>query len=56
MIDLNKKKWLSIRDKPNIIIFEGWCVGVKSQSFKKLRKPINKLEKIEDKKLKWRKK
>ena len=53
---LTKEKWLSIRDKPNIIIFEGWCVGAKSQSFKKLRKPINKLEKIEDKKLKWRKK
>ena len=53
---LTKEKWLLIRDKPNIIIFEGWCVGAKSQSFKKLRKPINKLEKIEDKKLKWRKK
>ena len=49
-------KWNKINKRPDVIIFEGWCVGAKSQSFKKLRKPINKLEKIEDKKLKWRKK
>ena len=26
-----KNKWLKIKKKPNIVIFEGWCVGVGSQ-------------------------
>ena len=25
---LHKKKWLKVKKKPNIVIFEGWCVGV----------------------------
>ena len=41
---------------PDIIIFEGWCVGSKHQSQKKLKKPINTLEKNYDKNLIWRKK
>ena len=53
---LPEEKWLSIAKRPNIIIFEGWCVGAKNQISKKLRKPTNILEKREDKKLLWRKK
>ena len=52
----SKKKWTKIFKKPNIIIFEGWCVGAKPQKNKDLIKPINKLEKLEDKNLIWRKK
>ena len=44
------------KKKPDIIIFEGWCVGAKPQSLKELKKPINILEKEEDTKLTWRKK
>ena len=51
-----KKQWNKIIKKPNIIIFEGWCVGAKHQNNKKLKKPINLLEKISDKNLTWRKK
>ena len=51
-----KNKWLRVRKKPNIIIFEGWCVGVTPQKKKDLLNPINKLEKYEDKKGIWRKK
>ena len=45
-----------IKKKPDIIIFEGWCVGAEPQKFKELKKPINILEKAEDTKLIWRKK
>ena len=42
--------------KPNIVIFEGWCVGVSAQKNKDLKSPINKLEKHGDQKKIWRKK
>lgn len=44
------------KKKPDIVIFEGWCVGAKSQNKEDLKKPINFLEKNEDKNLVWRKK
>ncbi len=50
------KYWQKIKKKPDIIIFEGWCVGAKPQPYKELVKPINILEKKEDTKLTWRKK
>ena len=53
---LKDKYWQKIKKKPDIIIFEGWCVGAKPQSLKELKKPINILEKEEDTKLTWRKK
>ena len=53
---LNNKYWQKIKKKPDIIIFEGWCVGAKPQQSQELKKPINILEKLEDTKLTWRKK
>jgi len=52
---LNKKYWPNIKKRPDIVILEGWCVGAKPQSNSLLKKPINILEKYEDKDLKWRK-
>ena len=49
-----KNKWQKIGKKPNIIIFEGWCVGVTPQKKNDLINPINKLEKQNDKKRVWR--
>ena len=49
------QKWIKIKKKPDIVIFEGWCVGAKYQK-KNLKKAVNILEKHEDAKLKWRKK
>ncbi len=49
-----KSKWLAVTKKPNIVIFEGWCVGVESQKKKDLFIPINKLEEKKDKKRIWR--
>ena len=50
----HKSKWLAVNRKPNIVIFEGWCVGVTSQKKKDLIIPINKLEEQKDKKRIWR--
>jgi D-glycerate 3-kinase len=52
---LKKNKWNTINKKPEIVIFEGWCVGAKAETNVSLKKPINKLEKYEDQKLIWRK-
>ena len=49
-----KSKWLAVKKKPNIVIFEGWCVGVASQKKKDLVIPINKLEEQKDKNKIWR--
>ena len=51
----NKKFWYKIDSKPDVIIFEGWCVGAKSQKNSKLIKSINSLEKISDQNFVWRK-
>jgi len=52
---LKKKYWFNIKEKPEVVILEGWCVGAKPQSNSLLKKPINILEKYEDKDLIWRK-
>ena len=52
----SKRKWLKVRKKPNIVIFEGWCVGVTAQKNKDLNFPLNKLEKEKDNKKVWRRK
>ena len=51
----SKKYWYKINQKPDVIIFEGWCVGAKAELNKTLKKSINSMEKINDKKLVWRK-
>ena len=52
---LKKKYWQSISKKPEIAILEGWCVGARHQSRILLKKPINDLEKYQDKNMIWRK-
>ena len=52
----SKNKWLKVKKKPNIVIFEGWCVGATAQKNKDLNFPINKLEKQKDNKKIWRQK
>ena len=52
---LKKKYWYNIKERPEIVILEGWCVGAKPQSNFLIKKPINILEKYEDKNLIWRK-
>ena len=51
----NKNKWYDLKMKPDVIIFEGWCVGAKSEKSISLKKTINSMEKLKDKKQVWRK-
>ncbi len=50
-----KNKWNKINKRPDVIIFEGWCVGARAETNKTLKKSINSLEKANDQKLIWRK-
>ena len=51
----SKKNWYNINKKPDIIIFEGWCVGAKAEENKSLKRSINAMERNRDQKLVWRK-
>ena len=51
----NRKRWYDLKDKPDVIIFEGWCVGAKSEKNTTLKKTINSMEKAKDQKQIWRK-
>ena len=50
-----KKKWYDLKVKPDVVIFEGWCVGAKSEKIASLKKTINSMEKAKDQKQIWRK-
>ena len=50
-----KSKWQKVKTRPDIIIFEGWCVGTTHQNNFELKKPLNFIERKYDKNLKWRK-
>ena len=50
-----KKDWYDLKIKPDVIIFEGWCVGAKSEKPSSLKKTINSMEKLKDNKQIWRK-
>ena len=51
----NKKKWYELNQKPDVIIFEGWCVGARPETNNSLKKTINSMEKVKDQKKIWRK-
>ena len=50
-----KKRWYDLKKRPDVIIFEGWCVGAKSEKNITLNKAINSLERVKDQKKIWRK-
>ncbi len=50
-----KKYWYDLKRKPDVIIFEGWCVGAKSETNSTLKKTINLMEKTKDQNQIWRK-
>ena len=49
-----KSLWFKLKSKPDVVIFEGWCVGAKAQTNKQLKIPINSLERVYDQGIKWR--
>ncbi len=52
---IKKSKWMKVKNQPNIIIFEGWCIGARSQKNNCLKKSLNIVESKHDADLKWRK-
>ena len=50
-----EKKWQKIKKVPDLVIFEGWCIGALPQKDADLKKPLNFIEKKYDNHLKWRK-
>ena len=53
---VKKSKWVKIKKPPDIIIFEGWCVGARHQKINDLKRSLNLIERKYDPDLKWRKK
>jgi D-glycerate 3-kinase len=51
----HKKYWYDLENKPDVIIFEGWCVGAIPEKNNTLKKTINLMEKTKDQKQIWRK-
>jgi D-glycerate 3-kinase len=49
-----KSLWYKLKSKPDVVIFEGWCVGARAQTNNQLKKPINSLERVYDQGIKWR--
>jgi len=49
-----KSEWLSIDQQPDILIFEGWCVGLTPQRPEQLTIAVNQLEENEDSSGEWR--
>ncbi|UTF59988.1 phosphoribulokinase [Gilvimarinus sp. DA14] len=51
---VSRELWDTVQGRPDIIIFEGWCVGARAQRSSDLQTPINALEKEEDIDGHWR--
>ncbi|MSP06190.1 MAG: hypothetical protein EXR13_01280 [Candidatus Fonsibacter sp.] len=50
-----KNKWYDVEKNLDVFILEGWCVGARpEENIRNLKKPINKLEALEDKNCEWR--
>lgn len=47
-------EWPVCRHRPDLVLFEGWCVGIGPQSETELSRPINSLEATEDPDGSWR--
>ncbi len=47
-------QWDRYKGAPDIILFEGWCVGVRPQPENALTEPVNDLERLEDASGAWR--
>jgi len=47
-------QWDKMIQPPDIILLEGWCLGITAEDPQNLNNPINELEKIHDSKAIWR--
>lgn len=51
---LGEKDWIRVKNKPDIILFEGWCIGARAEPAELLKEAVNELEQYEDPDLIWR--
>jgi D-glycerate 3-kinase len=51
---LPPSRWRRIVRRPDVVMLEGWCVGVPPQAATALRRPVNRLERDEDRDARWR--
>ena len=51
---LPKEEWPHVETPLDIIILEGWCVGITAEAEESLLEPINELESLKDPQGKWR--
>ena len=47
-------RWRRVARRPELVILEGWCIGVPPQSETALARPLNRLERDEDRDARWR--
>ncbi len=51
---LPPSRWWHVARPPHLILLEGWCVGVPAQREEALARPVNSLEREEDRDGRWR--
>ena len=51
---LPPSRWTSVRERPGLIVFEGWFLGVQPQLAEALVKPVNQMERDQDPDGAWR--
>jgi len=51
---LPPSRWTAVRQRPDLIVFEGWFLGVQPQPASALRQPVNELEETRDPDGTWR--
>ena len=51
---LPREQWTPIDGPADVILFEGWCVGARPQAPAALRRPVNDLERDQDRQGVWR--
>lgn len=49
-----KEHWTAVESNPDVLIFEGWCLGVEAVDESTLKEPCNDLERSKDEDGKWR--
>ncbi len=51
---VNEDQWRTLSEPVDIVLFEGWCVGVTAQDTSELSRPVNELEATADSAGQWR--
>jgi len=47
-------RWRNVKRAPDLVLLDGWCVGVPAEPAAALRRPLNALERNEDADARWR--